>query len=100
MDALYRWEPTRLFITSLTGNGEVFLHEDPTNALVIQMYKPGCWTGWHFDRAVFTTIIYLSEPSGGVCWSALPTFVPSVTQVTTQFGMCCSNAPPECGASR
>lgn len=65
MDALYRWEPTRRFIASLTGNGEVFLHEDPTNALVIQMYKPGCWTGWHFDRAVFTTIINLSEPSGG-----------------------------------
>ena len=65
MDALYRWLPTRKFIADLTGNTEVFLHEDPTNALVIQMYKPGCWTGWHFDRAVFTTIVNLGEPTGG-----------------------------------
>ncbi len=65
MDALYRWEPTRKMIAALTGNTEVFLHEDPTNALVVQMYKPGCWTGWHFDRAVFTTIVNLGEPDGG-----------------------------------
>ena len=67
MDALYRWQPVRQFVAALTGNTEVFLHEDPTNALVVQMYQPGNWTGWHFDRAIFTTIINLGEPtSGGV----------------------------------
>ena len=65
MDRLYKWEPLRNFIAALTGNPEVFLHEDPTNALVVQVYKPGCWTGWHFDRAIFTTIINLSEPAAG-----------------------------------
>ena len=65
MDRLYKWEPLRNFIAALTGNPEVFLHEDPTNALVVQVYKPGCWTGWHFDRAIFTTIINLGEPAAG-----------------------------------
>lgn len=72
MDQLYRWEPTRQLIAALTGNSEVFLHEDPTNALVVQMYKPGCWTGWHFDRANFTTIINLGEPSGGGVFECAP----------------------------
>jgi len=65
MDTIYHWEPLRNFIAALTGNSEVFLHEDPTNALVVQIYKPGCWTGWHFDRAFFTTIINLGEPEDG-----------------------------------
>jgi hypothetical protein len=72
MDALYRWEPTRQFIAALTENTEVFLHEDPTNALVIQIYKPGCWTGWHFDRAIFTTIINLGEPEAGGVFECAP----------------------------
>jgi len=72
MDELYRWAPTRQFIADLTGNSEVFLHEDPTNALVVQMYKPGCWTGWHFDRAIFTTIINLGEPTGGGVFECAP----------------------------
>ncbi len=72
MDALYRWKPTRQFIAAITDNPEVFLHEDPTNALVVQMYKPGCWTGWHFDRAIFTTIINLGEPAGGGVFECAP----------------------------
>jgi hypothetical protein len=72
MDTLYRWEPMRQFIAALTDNPEVFLHEDPTNALVVQMYKPGCWTGWHFDRAIFTTIINLGEPAGGGVFECAP----------------------------
>lgn len=72
MDALYRWAPTRRFIAALTGHREVFLHEDPTNALVVQMYRPGCWTGWHFDRALFTTIINLGEPAGGGVFECAP----------------------------
>jgi hypothetical protein len=72
MDELYRWEPTSKLIADLTGNSEVFLHEDPTNALVVQMYKPGCWTGWHFDRAVFTTIINLGEPASGGVFECAP----------------------------
>ena len=65
MDVLYKWPSMRRFIAAITAYSEVFLHEDPTNALVVQMYKPGCWTGWHFDRALFTTIINLGEPAGG-----------------------------------
>ena len=72
MDALYRWEPLRKFIAALTGNPEVFLHEDPTNALVVQIYKPGCWTGWHFDRAIFTTIVNLGEPEAGGIFECAP----------------------------
>lgn len=72
MDALYNWEPLRNFIAALTGNPEVFLHEDPTNALVVQVYKPGCWTGWHFDRAIFTTIVNLGEPEAGGIFECVP----------------------------
>jgi len=72
MDALYNWEPLRKFIAALTGNRQVFLHEDPTNALVVQVYKPGCWTGWHFDRAIFTTIINLGEPEAGGKFECAP----------------------------
>jgi len=71
-DALYKWEPLRNFIAALTGNPEVFLHEDPTNALVVQIYKPGCWTGWHFDRALFTTIVNLGEPEAGGKFECAP----------------------------
>ena len=72
MDQLYQWEPLRQFIADLTGNSEIYLHEDPTNALVVQMYKPGCWTGWHFDRAVFTTIVNLGEPEEGGVFECAP----------------------------
>lgn len=72
MDALYQWDALRCFIADLTGNSEVFLHEDPTNALVVQIYKPGCWTGWHFDRAVFTTIVNLGEPDSGGVFECAP----------------------------
>jgi len=72
MDALFRWKPLRDFIAALTGNSEVFLHEDPTNALVVQLYEPGCWTGWHFDRANFTTIVNLGEPDGGGLFECAP----------------------------
>ena len=72
IDALYQWEPLRAFIAALTVNSEVFLHEDPTNALVVQLYKPGCWTGWHFDRAVFTTIVNLGEPEEGGVFECAP----------------------------
>jgi len=72
MDSLYQWEPLRHFIAAVTGNSEVFLHEDPTNALVVQVYKPGCWTGWHFDRAIFTTIINLGEPEQGGVFECVP----------------------------
>lgn len=72
MDTLYNWEPLRNFIAALTGNAKVYLHEDPTNALVVQVYKPGCWTGWHFDRAIFTTIVNLGEPEAGGIFECAP----------------------------
>ena len=72
MDSLYQWQVLRRFIAALTSLPEVFLHEDPTNALVVQMYKPGCWTGWHFDRAIFTTIVNLGEPDDGGVFECAP----------------------------
>ena len=63
------------------------------------MYKPGCWTGWHFDRAVFTTIINLSEASGGGVLECAPDIRtegnPGYDAVRDVLF-----APPECGATR
>lgn len=50
----------------------MFLVEDPTNALVVQLYKPGGWTGLHFDRAIFTTIVNLGEPESGGNFECAP----------------------------
>ena len=72
MDTLYQWSPVRSLVADVTGNPEVFLHEDPSNALIVQMYKPGCKIGWHFDRALFACIINLSEPAAGGVFECAP----------------------------
>ena len=72
MDNLYRWPPMRQLIGDITGNGSIYLHEDPSNALIVQMYKPGCEIGWHFDRALFACIINLREPTAGGVFECVP----------------------------
>jgi len=72
MDTLYHWEPIRRFIAGITGNERVYLHEDPSNALIVQMYKAGCEIGWHFDGALFASIINLSRPTAGGVFECVP----------------------------
>ncbi len=72
MDTLYHWQPMRRFIAGITGNERVYLHEDPSNALIVQMYKAGCEIGWHFDGALFASIINLSQPTAGGVFECVP----------------------------
>ena len=72
MDKLYHWPPMRQFIGDVTGNEKIYVHEDPSNALIVQVYKPGCGVGWHFDRALFSSIINLSEPMSGGVFECVP----------------------------
>lgn len=72
MDTLYHWPPMRQLIADITGNERIYLHEDPSNALIVQMYKPGCEIGWHFDRALFACIINLSKPTSGGIFECVP----------------------------
>ena len=72
MDTLYHWPPMRRLIGDITGNENVYMHEDPSNALIVQMYKTGCEIGWHFDRALFASIINLSEPTAGGVFECVP----------------------------
>lgn len=67
IDELYRWLPMRQFIADITSNDVVYLSGDPSNGLVVQVYKEGCGQAWHFDQALFSTILNLAESvSGGV----------------------------------
>jgi len=54
MDSLYTWKPIRDFIADIVELPELYLHEDPSNALVLQIYRPGGGLAWHFDRAHFS----------------------------------------------
>ncbi len=72
IDELYCWPPMRKFIADLTGNPEVFLSADPSNGLVAQFYKEGCGQAWHFDQALFSTILNLGESSAGGYFECVP----------------------------
>ncbi len=72
MDALYHWPALRQFVGAITGHEQVYLHEDPANALIVQLYKAGCEIGWHFDRTLFTSIINLGEPLEGGIFECVP----------------------------
>jgi len=41
LDALYRWPPVRRLVAGLMAKPELFLHEDPSNALVLMIYQTG-----------------------------------------------------------
>jgi hypothetical protein len=65
LQALYRWPPLRRFVAAVTGKAELFLHADPCNALVLQVYQPGDMLAWHFDRARFSTTLHLQAAEAG-----------------------------------
>ena len=72
LEGLYRWPPLRQFVADLTGNGKLYLHDDPSNALVAQIYKTGGGLAWHFDRALFSTILNLQETEAGGAFECVP----------------------------
>lgn len=72
IDELYCWPPMRRFIADITGSPETFLSADPSNGLVAQFYKEGCGQAWHFDQALFSTILNLSESSAGGYFECVP----------------------------
>jgi alkylated DNA repair dioxygenase AlkB len=72
LEDLYRWPPLRQFVADLTGYGKLYLHDDPSNALVAQIYKTGGGLAWHFDRALFSTILNLQETEGGGTFECVP----------------------------
>lgn len=72
IDELYCWRPMRRFIADITDNTETFLSADPSNGLVAQFYKEGCGQAWHFDQALFSTILNLSESSAGGYFECVP----------------------------
>ncbi|MCP4765254.1 MAG: hypothetical protein GY875_03195 [Gammaproteobacteria bacterium] len=72
IDELYCWPPMKRFIADITGNDEIYLSGDPSNGLVVQFYKEGCGQAWHFDQALFSTIINLSESEAGGAFECVP----------------------------
>jgi len=72
IDELYCWPPMRRFIADITGSSEIFLSADPSNGLVAQFYKEGCGQAWHFDQALFSTILNLSESNEGGYFECVP----------------------------
>jgi alkylated DNA repair dioxygenase AlkB len=67
LDALYRWPPVRRLVADLMAKPKLYLHEDPSNALVLMIYKTGDHLAWHFDRAQYSNIIELqASEAGGV----------------------------------
>jgi hypothetical protein len=70
--ALYAWPPLRQFIADILTLPELFLQEDPSNALVLQFYKPGGNLAWHFDRSRFSTLLQLQMADKGGFFEAAP----------------------------
>ena len=72
LEALYRWQPLRDFVAAITGHAKLYLHDDPSNALVLQIYKTGGKLAWHFDQALFSTILNLQESRQGGVFECVP----------------------------
>ena len=72
LDSLYQYPPLRRFIRDILALESIYLHEDPSNALVVQMYKPGGGIAWHFDQALFSTILNLRETEQGGVFECVP----------------------------
>ena len=72
IDALYCWPPMRRFIADVTDNEQTFLSGDPSNGLVVQVYREGCGQAWHFDQALYSTIINLSASEAGGVFECVP----------------------------
>lgn len=72
IDELYCWQSMRKFVADVTGNEQIYLSGDPSNGLVVQVYTEGCGQAWHFDQALFSTIINLSESDEGGIFECVP----------------------------
>ena len=72
LDELYQYEPLRNFVRDLLALDKIYLHEDPSNALVVQLYKTGGGIAWHFDQALFSTILNLCETEQGGTFECVP----------------------------
>ncbi len=72
LDSIYCWEPVKHFVRDILGLSQIYLHEDPSNALVVQMYKHGGGLAWHFDRALFSTILNIRESDKGGVFECAP----------------------------
>lgn len=72
LDALYCWSPMRRFVADMTGNDSTYLSADPSNGLVVQVYREGCGQAWHFDQALFSTIINLGASEHGGVFECVP----------------------------
>ena len=72
LDEFYQWPPLRTFIADLTGHPRIYLNADPSNALVVQVYRQGCRIAWHFDQALFSTILNLAESESGGIFECAP----------------------------
>ena len=70
--ALYAWPPLRQFVADVLKLPELFLQDDPSNALVLQFYKPGGKLAWHFDRSKYSTILQLQAADEGGFFEAAP----------------------------
>ena len=72
IEDLYRWPALRKFVADVTDHSKLYLHDDPCNALVVQIYKTGGGLAWHFDRALFSTILNLQESEAGGAFECVP----------------------------
>ena len=72
MDELYNWAPVRQLVADVNHFETAYLSADPSNGMVIQIYSEGHGQAWHFDEALFSTIINLSEPEGGGIFECVP----------------------------
>jgi len=45
---------------------------DPSNGLVIQVYREGHGQAWHFDQALYSTILNMSESEAGGMFECVP----------------------------
>lgn len=62
---LYCWPPVRQLVADVIGHRRLYLHEDPSNALVLQIFPEGGRLAWHFDRAGFSCVIQLQAAEEG-----------------------------------
>ncbi len=72
LDTLYRWPPVRRLVADLVAKPKLYLHEDPSNALVLMIYKTGDRLAWHFDRAQYSNIIELQASEAGGVFEYVP----------------------------
>lgn len=72
LDELYCWQPMQRFMADITSQSQVYLSGDPSNGLVVQVYKEGNGQAWHFDQALYSTILNLSEAEAGGMFECVP----------------------------